>query len=216
MKVNLKSDDYFTQLNNAWDDETTAQHERYYACKNTSRVMFYKGNNIAYKRDPTGRWADDDYFMEVLRNSPEAREWAIKKFGNWGKAFKELNELNEIYPEFFDTFMCGRVVSEFKKSYSYEDFVSLMMKGGVAMTSGKFPYINSKGKEIYLDHVFCIIGLDDAENLLLADPFGDYKTKYTSPKGYTVTMPKRDFMQYVKEPNEKLKWGHFPLEIGKL
>jgi hypothetical protein len=210
MKINLSPDDYYTQRNNKWDDPITPFHESTVACKNTTRVMFYKGNKIPFASDPTEKWADDDYFMDLLRGQ-KAREWAKNNFNDWRASYKELNEVNEMYPLWLDVQVCGKIVSEFRENCSYEEMIAYLDNDKVIATSGIMPCIMKTGIIGKIHHAFLIMGYTNSGNLLIADPWGDYKTMYTSQKGYNVEMSKDDFFKLVKNVNTPYKWAHLPL-----
>ena len=215
MTVNLKREHYATQLNNKWDDKDTPFHDRLVACKNTSRVMFYLGNGRSYQTDPSKIWSDDDYFMTLLL-SPAAREWAKKRYGGWALTFKPLNQLNEIYPEWLDIQVCGSQVSFFTDTATWDQFVAVVTQGGVIQTSGKFPYKNKAGNREIIDHSVAVVGIDGFKNLLLADPFGDYRTEYADPSGYLIPMNKDQFHEMIKAPNRVSKWAHVDLRYQSI
>jgi hypothetical protein len=171
----------------------------------TSRVMFYKGNGIKYCSDPTGEWADDDYFTELLKDQDALNFRDDFIF----KTHIPPYQIHKMYPMYLDKKVCGKVVSEFRQDLSFTDYVNYVKAGKVVMTSGQF----TGQKGLMPGHAFCVVGIDDNECLLLADPYGDWSTEYASEKGYLVPMSFKDYVSHVKPLGSELKWGHVPLEV---
>ena len=191
--INLKPGDYYTQRNNKYYPTS--------ACMPTARAMFYHGNNIAFVNDSD--LIDDDYFMSLLR-SKEAYEFAKKKYPNLMESGYQPNEIHGMYGSFLDLKVVGKRQSDFKTDLTWNKIIEIIKKGQVIMTSGKFPDAGIYG------HAFCIIGLINGAlgpALVLADPWGDFRTNYKSKKGYAVTMTEEQFKIHVK-PLQELKWGH--------
>ena len=196
MIINLKSDDYYTQRNN--------KIEKYEACMPTSRVMFYTGNKIKYMSDPTGEWADDDYFIDTLLTI-EGKQFCKDNY----KTNVPPNQVHAMYSGYLDKIVCGKVVSKFRQDLFFDDIVQYMKAGKVIMTSGQFQGQTS----LIPGHAFCFVGLDDNECLLMADPYGNWHTNYSDPKGYLVPMSKKEFLEHCKPLGSDVKWGHVPLEV---
>lgn len=184
--INLKSEDYYTQRNNNIRPNA--------ACMPTSRVMFYRGNGIKYS-NPSDL-SDDDYFMSLFQGQ-KVKEIAEQKY-SWSKGTPP-NQVHGMYHTWLDPKVCGRRTSDFKTDLSIDDYVDLIKKGQVIMTSGKFPGIDG--------HAFCVIGWD-GENLLLADPWGNHSSAYKSHKGYIVPLSVDEFHHIVKPVKHNRKWGH--------
>ncbi len=191
-KINLLPENYYTQRNNKISPKV--------ACMPTARVMFYRGNGFKYI-NPSGL-ADDDYFMSLLR-TPEAWYYAKKKYPDIVKAGFPPNEIHGMYHSWVDTQVIGRRVSDFETDLTWDDYIDRIIGGQVIMTSGAFDGLDG--------HAFVVIGYsssDDGPCVLLADPWGDYRTGYEDHKGYAIPMTRAGFIKHVKPCGSLKKWGH--------
>jgi hypothetical protein len=186
-KVNLKSDDFYTQRNNLISPSS--------ACMPTARVMFYLGNG--YEIPNNSVYSNDDYFM-VLLNTNKAKEYCYKKY-KWAKGKYPPNQVHGMYNSYLDKLVLGERISDFKTNLTFKDYQNIIADGQVIMTSGSFPNLDG--------HAFCIIGIDK-DNLLLADPWGNFRNNYKSKKGYKIKMSEDEFINHVKPAGKKKKWGH--------
>jgi hypothetical protein len=191
--INLEPRDYYTQRNNHIDPVA--------ACMPTARVMFYRGNGVVF--DNPSDYQDDDYFFSKMQ-SDEAQFVAEEKYPELTEAGFPPQEIHGMYHTYLDPEVVGERVSDFETNLMYADFVELIQLGQIVMTSGSFPEAGIPG------HAFCVIGLIGPVRgpfeLIIADPWGDYKSNYESRHGYGVVMPREDFERHVK-PGKK-KWGH--------
>jgi hypothetical protein len=195
----LKPDDYYTQRNN--------KTFGYRACMPTTRVMFFKANNIVYT-NPTDK-ADDDYFMDLLLTD-ESKEFCYKNFP-WAYNAKQPdksiwpNEVHSMYNSWLDGKVVGKVVSDFVTNLTFDSYVdSILNKGMAIMTSGTFGEIAG--------HAVLFMGYDTNTNeLIIADPYGDYKSKYRNTKGYGIRMNYEEFNTHIKPSDSFYKWGHITL-----
>lgn len=187
----LKPEDYYTQRNNKLYPSSS--------CMNTSRVMFYIAAGIPYKND--SKFSDDDYFYSLL-NSPEAIEYANKKYPNLKHLPK--NEIHGMYA-WLDEKVTGKRRTDFKLDLLWDHFVYELSCGRPVMTSGRFPGLNG--------HAFVFVGYDkNKEELIAADPWGNPHFNYRGSrgkKGYGIRYDRKFFEDHVK-PGEK-KWAHILL-----
>jgi hypothetical protein len=190
MKVNLSTEDYYTQRNNKIKPMA--------ACMPTSYVMFLKGNNIHFGN--SSGLQDDDYFMSIL-NTDNAKNFCLKKYP-WSKGIPP-NEIHGAYGSYLDFFICGKRVSDFNTHLQYDHYLELLEQGRVIMTSGSFPGLSG--------HAFCIIGIH-GDDLILADPWGDFHSGYKDHAGYGIRMNREEFRIHVKPTGSERKWGHIILE----
>lgn len=191
--INLDPIDYYTQRNNKINPVS--------ACMPTARAMFYRGNNIKFVNDSDLQ--DDDFFYKWLI-SDDAWEFAEKKYPVLISRGYPPNEIHGMYHSFLDPRVAGRRTSDFVLTLTFDDIVDKLKNGQVIMTSGIFAEAGIFG------HAFCFIGYEKQESgvrLIIADPWGDYRTDYDSDKGYGVQMSKEDFYKHVKPEGDK-KWGH--------
>lgn len=196
--MNLKAEDFYTQRNNQWDDPRTPHHERIEACMPTTRVMFYKGNRITF--DNPSDLADDDFFMKTLR-SDMAYEYAEKHFPGLAHDYPP-NQIHGMY-QWLDEVVCGHCLSIFNdKGLTFKKAMSYVKDGKCLMVSGRFEEAGLNG------HAFLIAGYFN-DDLLIADPWGDYRNNYkpimtdrgkAKYGGFGVVMNESDF-------NKILKWG---------
>lgn len=186
MKVNLSTDDYFTQRNNTIRPKA--------ACMPTSYVMFLRGNNISYGN--SSGLEDDDYFMKIL-NTDNAKNFCEHKY-RWAKGIPP-NEIHGMYGAYLGFFICGKRVSDFNTLLTFDNYLELIEQGKVIMTSGSFPGLAG--------HAFCIIG-KHGDDLIMADPWGDFHSNYKNDGGYGIRMNKQEFIDHVKPVGEEKKWGH--------
>jgi hypothetical protein len=171
---------------------------------NTSYAMFLHGNSINFS-NPTDM-VDDDYFMKILQ-SDESWEVAKKKYPSLINSGYPPNEIHGMYHTHLDLVVTGARASDFVLDLTWDAIIDRIKDGQVIMTSGTFPEANLSG------HAFCIIGFGSRGGetyLLLADPWGNYRTAYTNYNGYCVPMSRSDFDRIVK-PTRDLKWGHVPI-----
>lgn len=199
-KMNLHPDDYYTQRNNP--TVTGYEDRKLYSsaqCMNTSYVMFLIGNKIEYD-NPTDL-PDDAYFGKLLI-SDDAYAFGHQKYPELIAKGIPPVEIHGMYGSYLSPIVCGNRVSDFKIDLTFHDFKDIIIKGGVIMTSGRFPEAGITG------HAFCVIGYANniKNNLILADPWGDYQTDYKNHRGYAVPMDHEDFMKHVKPGVQK--WGH--------
>ncbi len=183
----LKPGDYYTQRNNEFYPGS--------ACMPTSRVMFYIAAGIKYSN--ISNLPDDDYFMSILRTD-EAEEFKNNKYPSLSKY--PGNQIHGMYHSYLDPIVVGNRTSDFKTNLEWNDFVSEIKNGNPVMTSGRFHEIDG--------HAFVVIGYEN-EELIIADPWGNFKLRYLGPwgrKGYGIRMNRQEFEEHVK-PGE-LKWGH--------
>jgi hypothetical protein len=205
--VNLIHDDYFTQRNNpvVHDAGTGLTVMPYEACMPTARVMFYKGNRIAYTNP--SHLPDDAYLTSVLI-APEALALATKKYPELVAAGFPPNQIHGMYHSYLDPLICGRRTSDFRTDLSFDDYVDLIKAGRVVMTSGAF-----QGRKGPINgHAFVLVGIDADGSLLMADPYGIFHTNYDSDQGYLVPMTRDEFVAHVKPVGALHKYGHVPLE----
>jgi len=186
MKCNLSNVDYYTQRNNTIRPLV--------ACMPTSYVMFMKGNHIQYGN--SSGLADDDYFMQIL-NTDNAKNFCYKKYP-WSKGIPP-NEIHGMYGAYLSFFTCGKRASDFNTHLTFENYIELVEQGKVIMTSGSFTGLAG--------HAFCIIGIH-GDDLILADPWGDFRDGYKTHSGYGVRMTKEEFHDHVKPIGSEKKWGH--------
>ncbi len=186
MKCNLSTGDYYTQRNNTIRPKA--------ACMPTSYVMFLRGNNIPFGN--SSELQDDDYFMKIL-STDNAKRFCLKKYP-WSGGI-EPAEVHGIYGSYLSFFVCGRRVSDFNIHLTFDNYLELLEQGKVIMTSGAFPGLAG--------HAFCVIGIH-GDDLILADPWGDFHSGYTDHSGYGVRMNKEEFIKHVKPVDEEKKWGH--------
>ena len=189
MKVNLSTEDYYTQRNNNIRPKA--------ACMPTSYVIFLRGNNIPFGN--SSGLQDDDYFMQIL-NTDNAKNFCIKKYP-WSKGIPS-NEIHGLYGSYLGFFICGKRVSDFNTHLTFENYLELLEQGKVIMTSGAFPGLAG--------HAFCVIGIHH-DDLILADPWGDFHSDYHETSGYGIRMTKAEFIKHVKPIGEEKKWGHLCL-----
>lgn len=197
MVLLLKSNDYYTQRNNL-------EKWRYRSCMASTRAMFYKANNIEYT-NPTEE-ADDDYFMGLL-NTQEAKDFCYKQFP-WAYNSKEPeksiwpNEVHGMYNQYLDKLVCGKKVSSFEnQALDWNYFVNSIQNKKAIMVSGTFGDI--------LGHAVLVMGYDEVTNeLIIADPYGDFHSSYKNPKGYGIRMSYNDFNTHIKPVDSFLKNGH--------
>lgn len=186
-RVNLRAEDYYSQLNNVIEPGV--------ACMPTARVMFYIANGVEFEA-PRDR-QPEDYFTELL-DSDAAKAFRDEKYPSL-RGFPP-REIHGMYGSWLDEKVCGRRVSDFRTDLGWEDFLGAALRGESIMTSGTFGEIAG--------HAFVVVGADEERGvLLIADPFGDYHTGYESSDGYLVEMGLEDFTRIVK-PSPDLKWGH--------
>jgi len=190
--INLSEDDYYSQRNNKIKPGV--------ACMPTSRVMFYLGNKFEILND--SEYAHDDYFMNLL-NTTEAYQFCHKKYP-WAKGKYPPNEVHGMYCSWLDEKVIGERMSNFVEDLTWRDYLTKIAMGQVIMTSGSFPEAGIDG------HAFCIIGQEDDNKLMLADPYGKYPD-YKSDNGYGTTMSKDDFIKYIFPCGSLKKWGHILL-----
>jgi len=206
MVVLLKPENYYTQRNNKLI--INGENVSWRACMPTARVMFYIANNIPYE-NPT-QMADDDYFMHLL-NTQEAKDFCYSKYPwayNKNNPEKSIppNEVHSMYNQYLDVKVCGKKVSSFENQKLDWDYYidSIVNKKKAIMTSGTFGNI--------LGHAVVFIGYDEkSKELIIADPFGDFKSNYKNPRGYGVRMTNEDFNNHIKPIDSFLKNGHIAL-----
>ena len=198
---NLNPSDYYSQRNNPTvvNQITGITVQPWAACMPTARAMFYKANKIQINT-PLNEM--DDAWLTSLMITPEAVDFAKTKYPDL-KGYPP-NEIHGMYGSYLDQIVCGRRISNFVDNLTFMDIQDRMISGQAVMTSGAFEGI--KGP---IDgHAFCFAGIDDNGNLLLADPYGDFRTKYQDARGYMVPMSIGEFNQYVKPIGSGKKWGH--------
>ena len=191
-QINLMPGDFFTQRNNKISPGT--------ACMPTARVMFYRGNGIKYVNP--SEYADDDYLMHSLR-TPEAWYFAKHKYHAIVEAGYPPNEIHGMYHSWLDPLVVGRRVSDFRTDLSWDDYLDRILAGNVIMTSGRFGTLDG--------HAVVMIGVVSSSLgpcLVLADPWGDYRTDYKERGGYAINMSREDFESCIKPTDSKKKWGH--------
>ena len=191
-KINLLPGDYYTQRNNKISPLV--------ACMPTARVMYYRGNGIKYVNP--SEYDDDDYLMHILR-TPEAWDFAKQKYPEIVKAGYPPNEIHGMYHSWLDPVVVGRRVSDFRTDLTWGDYICRILDGQVIMTSGRFGSLDG--------HAVVMIGVVSSSLgpcLVLADPWGDYRTGYEKRGGYAINMAEKDFADCIKPTNSKGKWGH--------
>lgn len=193
MKINLSTLDYYTQRNNTI--------RPWAACMPTSYVMFLRGNSIEYGN--SSGLADDDYFMKLL-STENAKNFCLEKYP-WSKGIPP-NEIHGMYGSYLSFFVTGKRASDFNTHLNFENYLELMEQGKVIMTSGAFPGLSG--------HAFCVIGIHH-DDLVLADPWGDYHSGYKDHSGYGIRMSKTEFINHVKPIKEEKKWGHIEWNRGQ-
>jgi hypothetical protein len=162
--------------------------------------MFYRGNGIKYTNP--SEYADDDYFMHSLR-TPEARYYAKRKYPNIVKAGYPPNEIHGMYHSWLDSLVVGRRVSDFRTDLTWDNYLDRILAGQVIMTSGRFGSLDG--------HAVVMIGVVSSSLgpcLVLADPWGDYRTGYKERGGYAINMSREDFEACIKPLDSNGKWGH--------
>lgn len=188
LMVNLARADHYSQRNNRLDPGV--------ACASTSHPMFLRGNKVPFVNPST--FQDDDFFRDLL--STESAQ-AVRDAKYPSLSSYHPGEIHGMYHTFLEPLVCGRRVSDFRTDLTWDDYVRIMLSGQVAWTSGAFPEAGIDG------HAFAVIGYE-AGALVLADPWGDYRTKYRVHSGYGVAMSRADFVEHVHPAGESRKWGH--------
>lgn len=196
----LKRDDYYTQRNNK-------EQWRNRSCMASTRAMFYRANKIIYT-NPSDL-SDDDYFASLLETQ-EAKDFCYVKYPwayNKNRPEKSINpmEVHGMYHSWLDIKVTGKRQSDFITNLTFDDYTNSILNKGIAiMTSGTFGEISG--------HAVLIMGYDTNTNeLIIADPWGDYKSMYKNTRGYGIRMNCDEFNNHIKPSESFQKWGHITI-----
>lgn len=198
---NLKPEDYYSQRNNFFSPLI--------ACMPTSYVMFCLGNKLPFVNkslEMFGKKYTDDDFIFALLDTQEAKDFCYKKYP-WAyndnpKKCIPPREVHGMYNTYLEPLLFNKRYSDFVTNLTYNDIMARMLKKQVIMTSGEFLSVGILG------HAFCFIGYDGfKDNLVVADPYGNFHTNFISTKGYGISMNEREFMSIVKPTGSIQKWG---------
>lgn len=211
--------DYHTQRNNEIDPIN--------ACATTAMVMALKYSGVKLP-DCRGR-QEEDALLEFIRGNKEVQE-AYKKSLPWefekGIPANELPTMRELGTNLW----VGREVNKFVWGATMREILYSLVLQKAVVVSGSWPYMNHNGEVTTIPHVVCVVGfeswqhdilcsegsgdidLDQVVNIIIDDPFGDYRTLYKDQKGNDVLVPLKDFVKITKEHGSvSRKWAHFIL-----
>jgi len=208
----IPRDGWYTQRNNPfiYDAETKITVPPWAACMPTARVMWYNGNQISFSKSLN---LPDDAYLTKLLITKRAVEFATENYPDLIKAGYPPNQIHGMYGTYLDGLVVGHRKSDFVQGLSYQDIANRVDAGECVMTSGAF--MGVKGP---IDgHAYVFAGLDDDSNLLICDPYGDYRTNYVNQTGWMIPMPPIAFEAHTKPLGPKgeatkLKWGHVLLK----
>lgn len=131
------------------------------------------------------------------------------------------NEIHVVLEYAINTLYRSRVVT-FNNETPIRDILFSALTGGSAIVSGTFPFKNTilhhivavAGFETNQDNITSVISPEDidveqVDNLIIDDPYGDYRERYTVHQGNDVIMPIADVVAIIKESgNPEVKRAH--------
>ena len=180
----LNSANYYTQRNN--------KIKRFEACGATTKAMYDLILGLSYE---TNGMANDDFLMKTL-NSKEAIAYCRKHF-----KYPRPNEVFAMYPEWLEVRLFSRVISKLDYRMTYDDVLNKVNQGKPVMLLGKYIFDN-KGKLEVIGHYNLVIGVC-GDDLVLADPFGDFTDYYKNPKGYGIYMTRSQFNYHIRHTGNR-------------
>ena len=223
-----KNESYHTQRNNLVRPMGTC------ACTSMAMALRYSGYDKDLNAIIPSDKQDEDFITNFIhtdkrvinfwKNNPQ--QWikdahtGYLKFiaGQQAEANTTFgNEIHEVM-EFAINTMMGVDVDNLVTQCHIQDILFNITKGGAAVVSGVWPYKN----KTHIHHVVCLAGFTTSQldadtaaspdlidltkvvEIIIDDPFGDYKSIYSSDNGNDVYQPYADFISIMNEPMNKL------------
>jgi len=188
------------------------------ACNTTSAIMAMKQAGIEYTVLPGMQ--DEDY-LTMLLETEEAYELQAN-FYAWSVGIYRPQEVHGIL-EWGINKLAGKKVDRFKTNASIEELIFFLIRGRGIMLSGTFDLPN--GKELH--HIVSLAGFKSSQpgilssqtsgsidissisEVIIDDPYGDYRTEYINHHGNNVALSISDFnFIFKKQGDLHNKWAH--------
>jgi hypothetical protein len=205
-KNNSAGKPYYTQRNNKIKPGT--------ACNVTSMISALSAAGWPVEKLVRDGEQPEDALMRFLLTDPVcASEWRrCDPSGQYPP-----NEWHAILALGTNRFLCRRLGSEWPaENYRAVVFTEgadslviaeLIQEGGAAVCSGLFTLPDGR-KMNHMVSMVGFVGDEEPSAFILDDPWGDYRTGYTSQKGNDVEMSMEDFLSIIKTPGSPRKLAH--------
>jgi len=207
---------YFTQRNN--------KIKPFESCTATSIIMALYYSNIPF---PMSDNQPEDDLMTFINTNPDVIHYYKNNPEPWIRSLYEKNyPANEIHSivEYAVNLWVGKKVVSFTTNATLEQIVTHLFNKKLCVFSGNFPYEDKAGKLKTIGHVVCGVGFSTVQddifnapinpnlvnNIIIDDPFGNYKTNYKNVNGNDIYMPINDFINIIKTQGSiNNKWCYF-------
>ena len=222
VEINVRENkDYYTQRNN--------KVRPYASCNVTSMIMAIDYMNIPFPTLLTTDTQPEDALYDFIINDSRIDEAYRKEFPNEYKAYIDSGkDYKKTYPptelhsllSYGTNLWLGKERNEitfFSLNVSLLQVLNELAKGRPMVMSGIF------GK---LHHIVCVSGfttqqlkvkevmdmggiiLSDIVDIIIEDPWGNYKDNYKTILGKDIHMPIEDYFSIISGTKD-MKWGHF-------
>lgn len=207
--INLSEKDFQGIIEDSWEKTLAVSNEK--TAINyipIARLLYYKGNHIAFEHSPDKSIPDSEYFTQLL-NTPKAIKHCKDHYYTFDESLKlPPNQVHGMYATWLDYKINTSIKTAIKTNANFHDIIVLIKQGLVVMANGVFA---GKNGDI-ISTTNCIVGYDEeSDMLLLADPYGDYHTQFENKNGYLVTMTEREFVNHIQPAWYSKKYIHVPI-----
>ena len=192
---NSKGKPYYTQRNNKIKPGTS--------CNVTSMVAALSAAGWPVEKMASGgRQPEDELMRFVMTDAACDRKWRM--LDPQGKI--PPNEWHAVLAYGTNRWLFGlgypsNIVS-WKEGATLAEIQEQINRGGAVVASGRFP---CQGTE--LDHMVAIVGIDEAD-LIIDDPWGDWRDGYATVKGDDIPLSHSQAAQMLKPLGSVKKWAH--------
>ena len=210
-----KESDYHTQRNNKLIP--------FSSCNTTAMVMAMKQASVKMFNHEYHEQEEDaltDFLLseESYEKMKELAPWAYDKNG---AVIYPPNQVHAML-EWAVNYLTNSNTVRFTTQSTFMQIITHIMKGGGVVLSGLFPL-----GDRHLGHIVSLAGFITSQaditperidtrkitQVIIDDPYGDYRTNYADHRGNDILMPVNEFKDIFNERGSMTrKWAHF---VGK-
>jgi len=195
-------------------------------CNTTSMIMGLIYSGIKLPIIPNGIQPEDALTKFLLEDQRVDDYYKKMHLAEYQKYISSGKNPNKSYPPnelhvvlaYGTNLWVGQQVVTFSFNATINQILFSLVKGKAVVQSGFWSGLN---------HITCIVGfetdqenikevktpndidLSKVKNIIMDDPFGDYKTGYKVQLGNDIIVPYKDYMSFTKPLGLLNKWAHF-------
>lgn len=215
----------YSQRNNEYIDEITNKKIACNMCNVTSYCMAYSYTGGAFPPIGSSKYSqEEDRFLEFLRNSKDVLNYYknlnLAYYNSWKNNEKDCyppEQIHDVLNYAFNLWV-GWKSATFIPNASIDSMIKEIITNNKPMVvSGKFGKLNHivvltgvvVDKEA-INNINSVNLLKFVKSFIIDDPYGDFRTEYSSYKGNDVRMTSEQFLSIFKPVDNRLnKMCHF-------